>query len=74
MPACDEKKKYVFDDDKRPALPYITGACFKIKRHEPLTPFDSGTSYENPEVFSLSDPVLRTEILRPSEILDFSDN
>ncbi|KKY37579.1 hypothetical protein UCDDA912_g02469 [Diaporthe ampelina] len=49
MAACDQKKKYVFDDDKRPTLPYVTGACFKIKRHEPLTPFDGGTSYENPE-------------------------
>ncbi|KAK2609499.1 hypothetical protein N8I77_002996 [Diaporthe amygdali] len=74
MPACDEKKKYVFDDAKRPALPYVAGACFKIKQHEPLTPFDGGTSYENPEVSSLSDPVLPTEILRPNEILEPSDN
>ncbi|KAK7697169.1 hypothetical protein SLS64_013822 [Diaporthe eres] len=73
MPACDEKDKYVFDDDKRPALPYVAGACFKIKRHEPLTPFD-GYVYKNPEVSSLSDPVLPAEILRPAEISEPSDN
>lgn len=61
--------KYVFDDDQRPALPYVAGACFRIKRHEPLTPFDGGRCYENPKVSSLSDPVLPPEILRPYEIL-----
>lgn len=69
MGPCDEKQKYVFDDAKRPVLPYIAGACFKIKRHEPLTPFDNDTTYEYPEVSSLSDPVLPIEILRPTEIL-----
>lgn len=69
MSVCDEKTKYVFDDDKRPALPYVAGACFSIKRHKRLTPFDRGICYEFPEVFSLSDPVLPSEILRPSEIL-----
>lgn len=74
MPVCNEKKKCVFDDDKRPALPYVAGACFEIKRHERLTPFDNDTCYEYPEVSSLSDPVLPTEILRPSEILEPWDN
>jgi hypothetical protein len=74
MPVCDEKTKYVFDDDKRPALPYVAGACFGIKRHERLTPFDRGICYEFPKVFSLSDPVLPSEILRPSEILEPIDN
>lgn len=74
MPVCDEKK-YVFDDDKRPALPYVAGACFEIKRHEPLTPFDDhNRTYKYPEVSSLSDPVLPTEILRPDEILEPGDN
>ncbi|KAH8782699.1 hypothetical protein F5883DRAFT_130823 [Diaporthe sp. PMI_573] len=74
MPACDEKKKYVFDDDKKPALPYVVNACFEIKRHELLTPFDNGTSYEYPEVSSLSDPVIPAEILCPNEILEPEDN
>jgi hypothetical protein len=74
MPACVEEHKYVFDDDKRPALPYLTSACFEIKRHEPLTPFDSGITYKYPEVSSLSDPVIPAEILRPSEILKPRDN
>ncbi|KAI7778581.1 hypothetical protein LA080_002003 [Diaporthe eres] len=74
MPACDEKNKFVFDDSKRPELPYVAGACFQIKRHEPLTPFDNGTCYESPEVYSLSDPLVSNEILRPSEILEPSDN
>ncbi|KAI3392830.1 hypothetical protein diail_5143 [Diaporthe ilicicola] len=74
MPACDEKEKYVFDDDKRPALPYVVNAWFEIKRHELLTPFDNNTTYEYPEVSSLSEPVIPAEILRPNEILDPEDN
>lgn len=74
MPVRDEKKEYVFADDKRPALPYVAGACFKIKRHEPLTPFDGNTCYMSPEVSSLIDPVLPTDILRPNEILKPRDN
>lgn len=74
MSVCDEKSKYVFDDDKRPALPYVAGACFSIKRHERLTPFDRGRCYEFPQEVSLSDPVLPTEILRPNEILEPIDH
>lgn len=74
MPVSDEEKKYVFDDNKRPALPYVADACFRIKRHERLTPFDRGICYEFPEVKSLSDPLLPSEILRPSDILKPKDN
>lgn len=73
MPACDEDKKYIFDDAKRPALPYVVNACFEIKRHEPLIPF-GGNGYEYPEVSALSDPVIPAEILRPNEILRPADN
>lgn len=73
MHVCD-RNKYVFDDGERPELPYVDGACFKIKRHEPLAPFDNHQTYEYPEVSSLSDPVLPTEILHPDEILEPRDN
>ncbi|KAL1866729.1 hypothetical protein Daus18300_006673 [Diaporthe australafricana] len=69
-----EGEKYVVDDNKRPALPYLAGACFEIKRHMRLTPFDNGTCYQFPEVSSLSDPLLPSEILPPGEILKPRDN
>lgn len=72
--AAGDDKKYVFDDRKRPALPYVPHACFEIKRHEPLTPFDNGKRYKYPEVSRLSDPLVPSEILRPSEILEPNDN
>lgn len=65
---------YIFDDSKRPALPYVSGACFEIKRHERLTPFDNDTCYQYPEVSGLSEPLVPSEILRPSEILKPWDN
>jgi hypothetical protein len=74
MSVCDDKKIYVFEDSKRPALPYVAGACFEIKRHKRLTPFDSGIRYEFPKVCSLSDPLLPSDVLPPSEILDPRDN
>lgn len=74
MAVCSENKKYVFDDNKRPSLPYVAGACFEIKRHKPLTPFDNGVCYKTPEVYSLSEPLLPSEILPPSEIVNPIDN
>ncbi|KAH8742203.1 hypothetical protein F5883DRAFT_102454, partial [Diaporthe sp. PMI_573] len=71
-----ENTKYVFDDSKRPALPYVEGACFEIKRHKPLTPFDNGKCYEppEPEASSLSKPLLPDDILPPSKIVDPIDH
>lgn len=74
MSVCGENNKYVFDDDKRPTLPYVAGACFEIRRHKGLTPFDRGVCYEFPEVSNLSDPLLPSDILPPSEIVDPIDN
>ncbi|POS71528.1 hypothetical protein DHEL01_v210078 [Diaporthe helianthi] len=71
-----ENTKYVFDDSKRPVLPYVEGACFEIKRHKPLTPFDNGKCYEppEPEASSLSNPLLPDDILPPSKIVDPIDH
>lgn len=74
MSAYGEKSEFVFDDSKRPALPYVAGACFEIKRHKRLTPFDNGQCYEFPAEFGLTEPLLPSDLLPPSKISEPHDN
>lgn len=74
MSVGDDNNKYVFDDGKRLDMPYIAGACFDIKRHKRLPPFDNGKTYKFPELSSLSEPLLPSDILSLAEILKPIDN
>ncbi|KAG8161249.1 hypothetical protein KVR01_009513 [Diaporthe batatas] len=67
MDTGNDSPNYLFDDSKRPALPYVAGASFEIKRHKPLAPFDSGICYAYPTQFSL---MHQLEVVRQIRVRD----
>lgn len=49
LPSCPSSREPVTSVPQAPPLPYVPGAQFEIKRHNPLPPFDNGSGYDNPD-------------------------